>query len=153
MFFANKPQAFAEFTRVLKPGGKLVFTVWDSYANNPVAQIAQETIESFFDTNAPQFLRVPWGFSEIEPIKTLVDDAGLVDLDIEVVSKTIERPDVYDVARGFVEGNPTILAIREDALVNPEEVIDAVAGNLKAVYGETNLKIPLQEIYLAALKA
>jgi ubiquinone/menaquinone biosynthesis C-methylase UbiE len=152
MFFKDKDKGFAEFARVLKPGGRLVFNVWDSYDHNPIARIAQETIETFFNTNPPQFLRVPWGFSEIDPIRELVSDAGLVRLDVQVVSETVARPNAKDIARGFVEGNPTILTIREHGTVDADEVIDAVARAIKAEYGSGTLHIPLQEIFFSARK-
>ena len=153
MFFTDKAKSFSEMARVLKPGGSIAFTVWDSVAHNPIAGIAQTTIETFFESDPPQFLRVPWGFSEIEPIRKLVKDAGLVDLEVEVVSKTIERPDAQDVAKGFVEGNPTVLAIRERATTDPGTVIDAVAEELKSAFGHGPLQIPLQEIFFSARKA
>ncbi|HEX7952510.1 MAG TPA: class I SAM-dependent methyltransferase, partial [Burkholderiales bacterium] len=37
MFFPDKPKAFAEARRVLRPGGLFLFNVWDSIAENEFA--------------------------------------------------------------------------------------------------------------------
>lgn len=150
MFFPDKAEALAEFSRVLRRSGLLAFNVWGSHEDNPVAGIAQRTIESFFDTDPPDFLKVPFGYYEIDPICDLIRGAGLEVLNVETVSAAIERPDALSVARGFVEGNPGILQIRERATADPEEIVLAVADAIGEEYGPAPLQFPLQEIVFLA---
>lgn len=150
MFFPDKAKAVSEFARVLRPGGVLAFNVWDSLQNNPVAGIAQDTIASFFDTNPPDFLTVPFGYYEIEPIRDLIRNADLEAQDIQTVSATVERPDAVSVARGFVEGNPGIIQIRERASAEPEDIVRATAAALEDTYGPAPLRIPLREFVFLA---
>jgi SAM-dependent methyltransferase len=152
MFFPDKARAMSEFARVLRPGGLLAFNVWGSLAENRVAEIAQTTIESFFESDPPDFLRVPFGFSDPEPIQQLLQDAGFHDHQFEIVEETIECADAVSIARGFVEGNPGILQIRERAICDPEDVVQAVAGAIEAEYGPAPLQIPLREIVILARK-
>jgi ubiquinone/menaquinone biosynthesis C-methylase UbiE len=150
MFFEDKAKGLAEMARVLRKGGKVVFTVWDSFASNPVAQIAQQTIERFFESDPPQFLRVPWSLHQIDFVKDLVSQTGFRDLSVHIVTETVERPDARDVAIGFVKGNPGIIPIRER--VDEEEVVNAVADAISTEYGMSYPQIPLQEICFMALK-
>ena len=152
MFFPDKAKAMAEFARVLRPGGTLAFTVWDSFQHNRVAGISREIIASFFETDPPDFLSVPFGLHEIAPIRSLIDGAGLAVTDVETVSATIERPDALGIARGFVEGTPGILQIRERAAADSEDIIEAVAEAIRNVYGPDPVRIPLQEITFLARK-
>lgn len=152
MFFPDKARALAEFARVVRPGGFVAFNVWDCLANNRVADIAQKTIAGFFETDPPDFLKVPFGYSEIGPIRDLIRDAGLETPDVHTVAATIERPDAVSVARGFVEGNPGILQIRERATAEAEDIVIAVADAIEDAYGPAPLRFPLQEIVFLARK-
>jgi ubiquinone/menaquinone biosynthesis C-methylase UbiE len=152
MFFPDKAEAMSGFARVLRPGGLLAFNVWGSLENNRVADITHKTIASFFATDPPDFLTVPFGYYEIDPIRDLIQGAGLEVLDVDTVSATIERPDALSVARGFVEGNPGILQIRERASADPEDIVHAVADAISDVYGQAPLQFPLQEIVFLAGK-
>ncbi len=153
MFFSDKAKAVAEFGRVLKPGGNLVFTVWDSFEKNLVADISRKTIASFFETDPPDFLTVPFGFYEIDTIQNLINGAGFSVREIRTVSDTIERPEALSIARGFVEGNPGILQIRERGEADPEEIIQEIARAVLEIYGPEPVRIPLQEITVVAEKA
>jgi ubiquinone/menaquinone biosynthesis C-methylase UbiE len=152
MFFPDKAKGIAEMARVLKPGGLLAFNVWDSLKHNQVAEVALKAIASFFETDPPTFLALPFGYADIDPIKALMQQAGFEGLNIHVVATTIERPDARHLARGFVEGNPGIHEIRERATAEPETIVEAVADAFETAFGPAPLKIPLQEIVFTAVK-
>ncbi|MEP6969890.1 MAG: class I SAM-dependent methyltransferase, partial [Betaproteobacteria bacterium] len=44
MFFPDKPGAFAQARRVLRPGGTLIFNVWDHIEHNAFAQTVTDTL-------------------------------------------------------------------------------------------------------------
>ncbi len=156
LHFAESETHFAsmltEMARVLRPGGLLALNVWDSFEHNQVAGVARETIAGFFETDPPDFLTVPFGFHEIEPIRTLAGDAGFIDAEVSKVPAIVERPDAVSIARGFVEGNPGILQIRERAEVDAETIIAALAAKIEDLYGPAPLLVPLQEIVGLARK-
>jgi SAM-dependent methyltransferase len=63
MFFAEKSKAFAETHRVLRPGGVLVFSVWDRISENEFADTVTTALESVFPEDPPRFLaRTPHGY-------------------------------------------------------------------------------------------
>ncbi len=65
MFFPDKPKAFAEAHRVLKPGGTFIFSVWDRIEDNEFADVVTTSLESVFPQDPPRFLaRTPHGYSD-----------------------------------------------------------------------------------------
>lgn len=152
MFFPDKQAGMVEMSRVLSPGGRMTFNVWDSMEHNPVIALAHETISEFFTSEPPEFLTVPFGYHDHNTLSGLMRNAGYDDIEIHVVSETVEGCDPYMVAQGLVAGNPGINEIRDRANATPEEIIDRLAGRVKAAFGPNELRIPLREIVISATK-
>src|SRR5579871_3582186 len=53
MFFPDKPAAFAAARRVLKPGGRYFFSVWDRIEDNEFADLAMATAGRLYPKNPP----------------------------------------------------------------------------------------------------
>ena len=65
MFFPDKPKAFSEVYRVLRPGGVFVFNVWDRIEENELVNTVTTALASLFPENPPRFhARVPHGYAE-----------------------------------------------------------------------------------------
>ena len=67
MFFPDKDKSYREVRRVLAPGGRYMFSVWDAHRYNPFGRIAHEVIGSFFPGDPPKFYEVPFSYYLIEP--------------------------------------------------------------------------------------
>ena len=150
MFFPNKLASLRESHRVLKTGGQLLFNVWDSLEKNTIALVAHETIGGFFDQDPPRFLETPFGYYEADAIEALLEDAGFEQIQVNYVATTRELPSARNVAIGLVEGNPSILEIRERGTAEPEAVIDAVAAKLREEFGDQPLRTKLQALVFTA---
>ncbi len=106
MFFPLKAKCVEDIYRLLKPGGNFLFSVWDSYAHNPVMKLVTDTLAILFPKNPPSFLDVPFGYYKIDETKTLLESAGFGDIEIAILPRTIKTDDPKNVPLGFVMGNP-----------------------------------------------
>jgi SAM-dependent methyltransferase len=98
MFFPEKEKSYHEAYRVLAPGGRYVFGVWDG-DYQPVGRIADEVAAQFFPTDPPQFYRVTTSYNKIDPIKDSLSDAGFIDLRIAVLTREKQVADIGAFAR------------------------------------------------------
>lgn len=148
MFFPDKALALREAKRVLGPGGKLLFNVWDAIERNPFGRIAHETIGSFFESDPPTFYLAPFGWHDPEEIRATVTGAGFRDVHIDVVAKEAVAVSARNFAIGLVRGNPLTLA--ERGITDLAPVIDAVAAALARGYGEAPFRCPIQALVVSA---
>ena len=152
MFYPDKPKSFSEASRVLAPGGRYVFSVWDSHRYNSFGGIAHEVVGSFFPADPPQFYNVPFSCHQIDPIKELLIAAGFDDLGIAVLRLEKVIPDTASFARALVYGNPLIDQIRARGGVEPELIVDAILKRLRREFGADPSRVPLQVIVFSATK-
>jgi SAM-dependent methyltransferase len=152
MFFPDKLKSFQEVHRVLAPGGRYLFSVWDSQNHNTFGRITHEVIGGFFPADPPQFYSVPFGYYKIDPIRDALADAGFPELNVAILRIEKETADLASFARALVHGNPVIEQIRARGEVAPDRIAAALTEALLQEFGRDPSRIPLQAIIFEARK-
>jgi SAM-dependent methyltransferase len=108
MFFPDKPMAFSEARRVLRPGGVFIFNVWDRIEENEFADIVTTSLETFFPKDPPRFLaRTPHGYHD--PARMLQDlrAGGFTCVpQIDTVAARSKAKSCRDPAIAYCQGTP-----------------------------------------------
>lgn len=77
MFFEDRAQALAEMMRVLRPGGRLVATVWDSLERTPGYRAMAGLLQRLFGDETAALLRAPFVLGEAAELRGLLKSAGI----------------------------------------------------------------------------
>lgn len=107
MFFADRVAGYAEARRVLKPGGRFVFSVWDRIEENAFADDVTQAVATVFPHDPPRFLaRTPHGYHDTARIRDDLRRAGFTDIAIETREELSRAPSARAVALAYCHGTP-----------------------------------------------
>lgn len=151
MFFPDKPRAYAEARRVLRPGGRFLFSLWDRVEASPAAHLALQALDEVFPCHGPWFLeRTPHGHGNAEVIRRDLAAGGWGDGRIETVTLTGRATSARNAAMALCQGTPMrgeIEALGPGAL---ERATGAAARAIAARFGEGPFEAPIQALVVEA---
>lgn len=155
MFLPDKVTAYAEARRVLRPGGTLLFNVWDRIEDNEFADVVGRALARLFPHDPPQFMtRIPHGYFDRARI---TDDLHLGGFSGANRFDTITFQSVADsptsAAIAFCQGTPLRNEIeqRDAALLDTATAMSAAA--LQAHFGSGPISGKMQAHVIAAPRA
>jgi ubiquinone/menaquinone biosynthesis C-methylase UbiE len=151
MFFPNKRQAFREAKRVLAPGGRFVFSVWDGLEANEIHDAVFQAVAALFPDDPPSFMRrVPFGYHDADAIRADLRAAGFADVTVETVARELHAPDAREPAIGLCQGGSSRAEIEARDPGGLERATDRVAAAVEARFGSGPISARSRALFVTA---
>ena len=137
MFFPDKAKAFAQMHRVLRPGGVLVFNVWDRIEENEFADTVTTALAAMFPADPPRFMaRTPHGYHDVAAIARDLCAGGFDAAPrVDTVSARSRAPTARHAATAYCQGTPLRSEIEARDAAGFETATDAATLAIATRFG------------------
>jgi ubiquinone/menaquinone biosynthesis C-methylase UbiE len=153
MFFPDKVQGYLEAWRVLKPGGRFLFNVWDRISENEFADTVTEALVAVFPHDPPCFLaRIPHGYHDVERIRAELNAAGFSDLSVDAADHRSKASSPHDPAIAYCQGTPLRSEIEARDASRLQEATDQAAEALAGRFGRRHIDGHIRAFVITAIR-
>jgi ubiquinone/menaquinone biosynthesis C-methylase UbiE len=153
MFFPDKIQGYKEARRILKPGGRFLFNVWDRISENEFADVVNEALTVFFPRDPPCFMaRTPHGYHDVERVRVELNAAGFSKISVEAVDDSSEASSPLDPAIAFCQGTPLRNEIESRDASGLEDATKHAAEALARRFGSGAIEGRIRAFVITAIR-
>jgi SAM-dependent methyltransferase len=154
MFLPDKVAGFAQARRVLRPGGTLVFNVWDALEDNEFADSVTQAMAELFPSDPPRFLaRLPHGYHDRTAIAGALAAAGFTGTNaFDTVAMQSRADSARTVATAYCQGTPLRNEIETRDAAALGRATDAAAAALEKRFGSGPVAGKIQALVVAATR-
>jgi ubiquinone/menaquinone biosynthesis C-methylase UbiE len=151
MFFPDRVAGYREAKRVLKPGGRFVFNVWDRIEENIFANDITNALADMFPSDPPRFLaRTPHGYHDAALIRDELERAGFRDITIEARAEICRAPSPRHTATAYCQGTPLRNEIETRGTDKLQAATDHAAAAIASRHGDGEVTAKIQALVVTA---
>lgn len=145
MFLPDRPSAYREARRVLKPDGCFLFNAWDRIEENVFADDVTRALAEFFPDDPPRFMaRTPHGYHDTALIRNDLAKAGFSNVAIETRAEESRAPSAREVATAYCQGTPLRNEIEARGADKLEAATEHAATALARKHGNGEVAAKIQ---------
>jgi ubiquinone/menaquinone biosynthesis C-methylase UbiE len=151
MFFPDKVKGYGEARRVLRPGGRFLFNVWDKIPDNEFAAVANDVLAELFPNDPPRFMaRTPHGYHDAGQIRAELAAAGYRQVEIETLTFQSRGASARDVAVAYCQGTPLRNEIEARDPKSLERATELTEQAVRQRFGSGPVEGKIQALVIAA---
>ena len=152
MLVPDQEKALAEIFRVLRPGGKVLFSTWTDLHYNRLWEIGSTVIKSIVGISPIERNPGPFALGDEPAVEDMLTKAGFGDIQGTVVTNTGEIESAERAAFGFIYGLPISLFIEKEKPGVLQTILRIMEEQLRAELGDHPLRVPQKALVVEATK-
>jgi SAM-dependent methyltransferase len=152
MFFPDRPHAYAQARRVLRPGGLFAFNAWGSLETNEFTDVVTAALAELYPHDPPRFMaRTPHGYCDPRHIEQDLASAGFTAKpNIETVAFTSRAVSAHIPAVALCQGSPLRGEIEARDPGGLERATRAAEEALKQRFGSGEIEGRIEALVVTA---
>ena len=153
MFFPDKVQGYKEARRMLRPGGRFLFNVWDRIEENDFAFVVTQALARVFPDDPPRFMaRTPHGHHDVGRIRQDLGAAGFTDISVASVDAKSKAASPRHAAVAFCQGTPLRSEIEARDASRLEEATNLATDALAERFGKDAIEGRIRALVVTAAR-
>jgi ubiquinone/menaquinone biosynthesis C-methylase UbiE len=143
-FFKQREAALAGMRRVLKPGGRLLFTVWRPLRHAIGHDAVAEAVEKHVGEAAAESRRGPFRMENREQLRELLTGAGFADVAVNIAAVLVRFDSARDLVESMMQGTPLAPHMQDAGPETVAKVIEMVEARTADHLDDSGLAFPMQ---------
>jgi len=154
MFFPDEALGYREAARVLKPGGRFLFNVWDDLQRNQIIQCVHNAIAEISTENPVTFFETPYRKLDMTTILRNLQASGFGEVNVAVLPKPCSAPSASAVVDAFINSSPLGAQIAERGLTErgTAACVQCLADQFAGGDDSIAFTVPMQAVVIEATK-
>lgn len=148
MFFDDKLRGYHEVSRVLKPGGRFVFNVWDSLDRNRLCALVRDEMTRLMPSVLPTFDGNPFAYNRISTITDDLRRAGFSSPYVTVMPLINRARNAHEMALALIVGSWLGTELDDQGMT--DAALEAVRSRVIDMFGDGEVRAPMQSIVFEA---
>ena len=144
-FFPDKPRGLREMHRVLRPGGRIVLSVWGPIERSPGFAVLAEALTRHVDPQAGGLLASgPFSLSDADELRALIAGANFQDITIRRATKTLRWASLEEFVLGYVFGSALAGVVGDPDESARAALLTEIGAKLAAAIDDQGMRFPIE---------
>jgi ubiquinone/menaquinone biosynthesis C-methylase UbiE len=152
MFMPDRKKVYEEIMRVLKPGGKFLFSTWDELSKVGPSNLYRRITLEYLPKPVPPAYGLPFSMHDTEMIRQELKNSGFNDLIIQHIQKPCFSESARYAAEGLAMGGTVYTELMKTNPAAIPKITDELEKQIRENYGDKPMQAEMSAIIGEAVK-